>query len=527
MRPTSTLSSSTPRTLSELGDDERYAAYDRLQEAMPDVWAAMRRQLDDESVVVVPSISLEGSTATGTLMQAMEERALFLLLLLRQPRLRMVYVTSMPVAESIVDYYLGLLPGVILSHARARLTMVSVGDAGGRPLSEKLLARPRLLREIRGLIPNLARSHLIPYNTTHRERDVALSLGIPMYGSDPRLASLGSKTGCRRVFEELGVRCPVGAEDLHSVDDLVAALEQMRRHRPSIVEAIVKLNEGVSGAGNALVDLRDLPEVGSAQEPEAVRARVLGLAPEKPGVDPETYLSSFADGGGIVEERICGVELTSPSVQMRALTDGSVELLSTHDQLLGGSSGQSYLGCIFPANPDYASAIAEPALVIGRHLAELGVIGRFAVDFVTVRDEAGTWTPYAIELNLRKGGTTHPFLTLQFLTDGSYDGERGLFTTPSGDVKHLVATDHLEDDRLKGLTVDDLFDVAVAHGLHFDASRQSGIVFHMFSCLTEHGRVGLTAVADTAEAAWQLYQDAEAILLAQAERALHEEPVIE
>ena len=23
-------------------------------------------------------------------------------------------------------------------------------------------------------------------------------------------------------------------------------------------------------------------------------------------------------------------------------------------------------------------------------------------------------TPYAIELNLRKGGTTHPFLTLQF-----------------------------------------------------------------------------------------------------------------
>ncbi len=46
-------------------------------------------------------------------------------------------------------------------------------------LSAKLLARPRLLREIRSLIPNPARSHLIPYNTTPLERDVALSLRHP------------------------------------------------------------------------------------------------------------------------------------------------------------------------------------------------------------------------------------------------------------------------------------------------------------------------------------------------------------
>ena len=94
-------------------------------------------------VVVVPSISLEHTTAgSGTLMQAMEERALLLLLLLRQPRLRMIYVTSMPVQESIVEYYLGLLSGVIPSHARARLTMVPIGDASPTPLSAKLLARP-------------------------------------------------------------------------------------------------------------------------------------------------------------------------------------------------------------------------------------------------------------------------------------------------------------------------------------------------------------------------------------------------
>ena len=33
--------------------------------------------------------------------------------------------------------------------------------------------------------------------------------------------------------------------------------------------------------------------------------------------------------------------------------------------------------------------------------------------------------------------------------------------TPEGATKYLVATDHLEDDRLKVLTVEDLFDVVV------------------------------------------------------------------
>lgn len=515
------------RRLSQLDDDERYRVFDRLQLSMPAVWASMQRGFDDESVVVVPSISMDGPTSrSGTVMQAMEERALFLLLLLRQPRLRMIYVTSQPVAEATIEYYLGLLPGVIPSQARARLTLVPVGDASGDSLSAKLLARPRLLRTIRSLIPNPEKSHLIPYNTTSLERDVALSLGIPMYGADPRLEELGTKTGCRRTFDELGVRCPVGAEDLHTVDDVVAAVQGMRRRRPSLTEAIVKLNDGVSGSGNALVDLNGLPPSGAPGEAAAITERLLGMQLEAENLALETYLAAFAEHGGIVEERITGVSLTSPSVQMRALPDGTVELLSTHDQLLGGASGQKYLGCVFPADPGYAALIAEPAMVIGRHLAKLGVLGRFAVDFVTVQDETGAWTPYAIELNLRKGGTTHPFLTLQFLTDGRYDGERGVFLTPGGSAKHLVATDHFEDDRLKALTVADLFEIVVDEGLHFDQARRTGVVFHMINCLTECGRVGLTAVGDTPEDAQRIYEEAQSVLLREADVALREGAVI-
>lgn len=511
-------------TLSQLDEEQRYARFTRLQERMPAVWDAIRLDLEDESVVVVPSVSLDKTTEqSGSLLQALEERSLFLLLLLRQPRLRMVYVTSMPIAEATIEYYLGLLPGVIPRHARSRLRTVSVDDSSPRPLSAKLLERPRTLSRIAALIPNRERSHLIPYNTTPLERDVALSLGIPMYGADPRHGPLGGKSGARRLFEEVGVPHPLGAEDLHSLDEVVAAVLGMRRARPQLRQVIVKLDQGVSGEGNALVDLTGLPASGDPGERALVTERVAAMQFESPTMSLGPYTAKLAESGGIVEERVVGVELRSPSVQLRVLPDHTAELLSTHDQLLGGTSGQSYLGCVFPADPSYSRTITTHAEAIARRLADLGVLGRFAVDFVVVRDEDGDWSPHAIELNLRKGGTTHPFLTLQFLTDGRYDGPTGTFRTPDGEARHLVATDHLESPRLRALTIEDLFDIVARHRLQFDHSLRTGVVFHMMSCLTEHGRLGLTAVGATPEEARELYERTERILLEEAAEALRED----
>ena len=502
--------------LADLGDEDRAARFARLQERMVPVYEAWRRDVEGESIVVVPSV-VPGPSSTGTVLQAYEERFLFLLLLLRQPRLRVIYVTGRPVPPQIVDYYLGLLPGVIPSQARRRLHMVAAHDGSCAPLTAKLLERPRLLAELRALIPDPAYCHLIPYATTPLDRDLALSLGVPLYGADPRLLFLGTKTGCRRLFAEAGVAHPQGREDVHAVEDLVEALAGMRAVRADMASAIVKLNEGASGSGNAVVDLRDLPAPGAEGERDALRRRVEALAPEHTGTPVATYLERLATDGGIVEERVAGAEVRSPSVQLRVTPHGDVELLSTHDQVLGGPSGQAYLGCRFPADPAYAATITDEAARIAALLAREGVLGRFAVDFVVVRDGAGGgWRPYAIELNLRKGGTTPPFLTLQFLTDGRYDAAAGVFATPDGRPKHLVATDHLESPLLRGMTVDDLFDVAVRHGLHFDHARRTGVVFHMMSALTELGMLGVTAVADSPAEADALFRRAEQVLLEEA-----------
>jgi hypothetical protein len=507
-------------TLADLDEEQRSQRFAGLQQQLSQVWGKLRSGQEGESIVVVPSRPIDNSSDPAAKSQALEERMLFLLLLLRQPRLRVIYVTSLPIAPSIVDYYLGMLAGVIPAHARSRLSLVATGDGSARPLSAKLLERPRVIERIRSLIPDPELCHLVPYTTSSLERDLALLLGVPMYGADPRFLGFGTKTGCRQLFIDEHVSHPFGCEEIDSLAGVIDGLAEIRATRPVVDEALVKLNEGVAGRGNALVDLRNLPAPGSADEPAALEKRVRKMAFEAPDLEFDAYMGKLSRNGGVLEERISGTEFRSPSVQLRVTPDLEVQLLSTHDQLLGGRSGQSYLGCRFPADPAYAVAITQEAKKIGDRLAREGVLGRFAVDFVVVRDGGGDWDPYAIEINLRKGGTTHPYLTLEFLTDGRYDPESATFVAPSGRSKFVVATDHLESPELKGLTHEDLFDVIVRRDLHFDQARQRGVVFHMMSALTELGQIGMTAVGDSPEEAEEIYHEAEAALLEEGSSAL-------
>src|SRR5215475_4708399 len=221
--------------------------FDQLQKKLVPLWKSIERfNQDPQTIVVVPSMSID-AIDSGAVIQAYEERFLFLLLLLRQPRARMIYVTSRTILPSIIDYYLALLPGVIPSHARQRLFLPSPMDGSVRPLSEKLLERPRLIERIHSLIMDPDRAHLVPFNTTNREKELALQLGIPMYGADPKFFPLGTKSGCREIFSEEDVLHPLGRENIGTKDQLIDAIVEMRQKKPSMRQVMVKLNEGVSG----------------------------------------------------------------------------------------------------------------------------------------------------------------------------------------------------------------------------------------------------------------------------------------
>ena len=492
----------------DLSPEREIEEFQALKPRLETLWNALSaREEEPYTSVVIPSLTLDqAELAKLEAASFYEERLLFLLIRLRNPHARMVYVTSQPVHPLILEYYFQLLAGIPASHARSRLTLLCAHDASPRSLTEKILERPRLIQRIRYGIADRSRAFMTCFNATPLERKLSVLLEIPLNGVDPALAPLGTKSGSRKVFREAGVALPDGCEDLRSEDDAVEALAELRVRRPGIRRAVLKLEESFSGEGNAVFRY---PE---SESRDAIRDALHRVDCAVPEETPESYLAKFGRGGGIAEEFLEYPESASPSVQLRIDPHGKVVLLSSHDQILGGTSGQVYQGCRFPAADPYRRSIQDQARAIGGVLARRGVVSRFGVDFFAGRSADGTWDTSALEINLRVGGTTHPFLALQFLTGGELDPESGAFFSPDGRPKFYRSTDNLQSAAYRGLCPEDLIDLMTVNRLHYSHGSESGALFHMIGALSQYGKVGLTAIGSSPEQADAIYANAISVL---------------
>ncbi|MDX2417319.1 MAG: peptide ligase PGM1-related protein [Xanthomonadales bacterium] len=498
--------------------------FTQLQEKLRPIWASISE--DDcfaHTSVIIPSLSVdqeELSKVQGA--SFYEERLMFALIRLRNPNARLIYVTSQPVHPDVVDYYLQLLIGVPAAHARRRLEMLSVFDASTRPLTEKVLERPRVLERLRGWINEHGPGYLTCYNTTMLERRLALELGIPLNGVDPVLLPLGTKSGSRQTFTAANVPHPAGFEDLHSEAEIVSALCQLAKQRPGIRRAVVKINEGFSGEGNGVFTY---PE--AASDSQAVKSSLSQLEWSSESETISSFLRKFEQMGGIIEEMIEAEEVRSPSVQMRIYPDGKAVLVSSHEQVLGGNTGQVYLGCTFPANEEYRLLIQEQAGRIGEVLSNKGVIGRFGIDFLLTRSPGGEWQSHALEINLRMGGTTPPYHALEFLTSGELNPETGIFNAPTGQEKFYSATDNLKSPAYRGLLPEDLFDISIRHKIHYQPDSGTGVLFYMIGALSQYGKIGMTCIGNSPEQANELFRRTVAILDRETDFGAHDHGALE
>lgn len=502
--------------LPEPGSEEEDQRFQELYSRLPDLW---HRLMSDghveQTVVVVPSLSLDPDELLKLKgARHYEERLLFLLILLSLPKTRVIFITSEPIHPHIIDYYLQLLPGIPFSHARQRLEMFATYDSSpNKSLTQKILERPTLLRRIRKAVGDAKNRHLTVFNVTPLEKRLAVALDTPLLGPDPRHLHYGSKSGSRKLFREAGVKLPDGLEDLRDEEDIYDAILELRDRHPGLKRVVIKINEGFSGEGNAIFNLSALGEPSDRDEARRMLATMVPRHAryQAPGVTWEQYIHKFRQMQGIVECFLEGDDKMSPSVQMRITPLGEAQIISTHDQVLGGPDGQVFIGCSFPAQPSYRPHLHEAGRLIGDRLAAAGVIGRLSIDFLAL-PEGDDWDMYAVEINLRKGGTTHPFRTLQFLTGGRYNPETGLFQSGSATPKYYFASDNLESESYKGLLPEDLIDITTYTGLHYNTSTNTGVVFHMIGALSEFGKLGVTCVGDTPEDAEMLYQQTLEIL---------------
>lgn len=490
-----------------------------LQSQLCDRWQSVDQfDRDDCDILVVPSFSIdqqEGKKIPGFLHY--EERLLFSLIRLRNPHTRLIYVTAQPLSPVVVEYYLQLLPGIPFSHARDRLLLLSTYDNSLKPLTQKILERPRLQERIHKAV-RPQKAYMVCYNSTVLEQELSLRLGIPLLAPSPDLLYWGSKCGSRGIFAECNLPHADGSPRVWNVEELVVAAAQLWERRPDLRRIVIKLNEGFSGEGNALLDLTPLQDFAPGKTTHAQRVAAIHKCLENLRFQSESdtwtqFQQRIPELGAIVEAFIEGEEKRSPSVQGYITPNGEVKILSTHDQVLGGLDGQIYIGCSFPADAAYRLRLQEMGVKVGEALAKRGAIERYGVDFMAVRQpDTDDWEINAIEINLRKGGTTHPFMTLKLLTNGYYDSSTGLFYSQQGQQKYYIASDNLQQDHYKGLLPSDLMDIVTTHRLHFDSSTRTGSVFHLMGALSEFGKLGITSIGNSLEEAEALYNQVEEVL---------------
>ena len=466
------------------------ASYQELQRAFVDrLGGASVSDVEEGTIVVIPSATFalaELQKIVG--IARYEERLLCMLLWLRRPGLRMVYVTSLPVDPDVVEYYLGFLPDP--EDARRRLTLLTLDDPDPEALAPKLVRRPDVLEALAAAAGPADQAYLLPFNVTEHERVLSERVQLPVYGPTPEAAALGSKSGSRRVARQAGVAVLPGEEDLRSVSDLDAAIERLRG--AGAVAAVAKLNNGFSGQGNAILDLHPGGD-------SVLACPTVFCAGEESWA---TFVTKLQAEGGIVEELVRRAGTVSPSVQMRIAPSGAVEVVSTHDQILGGPENQVYLGCRFPASEDYRLVIQEQAVWVAEVLAAEGVMGSFGIDFIVPPDGE----VYLSEINLRMGGTTHPFWMARLATQGAYDTDTGQLVA-GGQSRAYVASDNLKAAALAGRTPAEIITEVRRRGWAFDPERGTGATLHLMGALREHGKMGVTCIAPTMDEAEELFDE--------------------
>lgn len=233
-----------------IDDLQEIDKFRNLQLTLRDRWQTSELFDNSEAdILIVPSLSIDqGELLKIEGCEHYEERLLFSLMRLRNPRTRLIYVTSMPLHPSIIDYYLQLLPGIPFSHARHRLLLLSAYDASLKPLSQKILERPRLLERIHKAL-RLDKAFIVCYNSTFWEAQLSLKLGVPLYAAAPDLQIWGTKSGSRQIFQESNVPLPDGSELVRNCEDLANAAADLWERQPTLQRMVIKLNEGFSGEG--------------------------------------------------------------------------------------------------------------------------------------------------------------------------------------------------------------------------------------------------------------------------------------
>jgi len=442
-----------------------------------------------------------------------EERPLLcsLLRLRSYPTSRLVFVTSVKIQPAVLSYYLQLATDSTVSEAsiRDRLLLLDVNDASPYPLTQKILDKPEMIKTIKDWI-RPEKSFMRCIISTKLEELLASNFGIPLRANPSHLASWGTKHGSRTIFKQAKIPLPDGIEQVFTVKELIEGILKLWERNPTHVKYVAKLNDGVSGDGNAVFYLlRDNINLSYEEKLKYIEETLrCNMEFGSNNENWNLFEKKLKKRGAIVELWIEGTGATSPSAQ-GFITDDTVIVLSTHEQILKKSL---YVGCHFPAAETYRKQLCANVLKIGEALQSQGARERFGVDFIVIPPSISCDSQqpsiYAIEINLRSGGTTHPCETARLICKGKYCPNTGLLIACDNIPKYYQASDNLVNTLFKNLTFEQIGTIIQQSESRWNKESMVGCVFYFLGALKTCGKVGMLAVGNSTAQAKCFFEEA-------------------
>jgi L-propargylglycine--L-glutamate ligase len=427
------------------------------------------------------------------------ERSLCYLEDLRQADKNLIIIIPAPIEPYVLKYHYRNLYGFDdrqVQSANERLTLLSPRSRISLPLDVLVLADDEIMRRLKEEARSGRRVSITNFAASPQALEIASAVGAALDEPSPQLSSRwGGKFGSREILSQSGIAMPRGDSRLLKDEaSIVGAIRRLVSGDRPARQAIVKLEDPswASAIGNALVDCERLVRTGDLQG----SIKLL----RQPWDD---FTQEIIRGGAIVEEYIQDAT-SSPSGFGKVVSDNTVKVLATHDQIL--SSGE-YEGCRFPAAEKWRAEITQAIFRVGHTLSKLGVIGTFGIDFIASASDG----LLAVEVNLRKVGPSHVLNYVESLTGSSVDGNGTL--RRNGSSVYYVHRRVFRPEILRGEHPQVLVERLQRANLLYDQETGEGAILHMLGALFECGYVELTSVATSEEMAAIISEAVLAVIL--------------
>jgi len=473
----------------------------------------------ERTFIVIPGLNhpktVDLSNVSG--LRFYEERMLFFIFLLKYKKTKIVYVATEGFNEKLFDYYLSMISSSPedLAEKKSRLIYIPIDDQTNDALTRKILKQKKFINRIKKQIINPETTILRCYNPTEAERKLSLLLGVPLFGSNQKYDFVGTKSGGRKVFKLAGANLIPGFSELKNFTELSKAMVRLAVKHPGTKRLMIKRNYSSSGKGNCVFYWQNFVEKFGINPKKMDQDKTASLVLrnfnefasfQNVKTDYAEYKMRFNKTGGIVELYIEGEIKFSPSTQVLITSKNKPRIISNHEQILGGPDNQVYLGCKFPSLESHRRLIIAEGEKIAGWLAKKGVIGNFAIDYV-VTYEKGMKKPvvYPIEINLRKGGTTHIFRIAYYLTGAKYNPKSGLLTSDKTPI-YYYALEAFENEKYKGLDPLELINLVSESKIAFDKKTKKGALIYMPGMVSEFGKFGSICLGHSPEEAEEFYK---------------------